>query len=143
MSSGLRPPHVELSSLLPFALALCLLLGMAHPVAASSQGAIGQQVGADPTIDDRSGRFAQQTANGTGNATADAAGNESDGSDDGGIVGTITGVFGTVAGVIGGVLGAILSFFVDNIIGQAIIGLTIGVLIGLKGLAVYIERYEE
>jgi len=129
---------------------LCLLTGLAQPVAAtahvtdSGQGGQTASVGQDaPLLLQESGietggngsdGAASESNNSTGNESADDSG--------GGIVGTITGFFGTIVGFIGSILGGILSFFVDNIIGQAIIGLAIGILIGLKILAIYIERYE-
>ena len=147
MSSGRRSCHVALSMLRPVVLTLCLLTSVVQPVAATAPAVDGQVA---PAASFDAGYLQQGTVNGTdGDGAAGttaqattASGNESSASS-GGIVGTITGFAGGIVGFVGGILGAILSFFVDNIIGQAIIGLTLGILIGLKLLAIYIERFEE
>jgi len=129
----------------PVVLTLCLLTSVVQPVAATAPAVDGQ---AAPAAGLDAPYLQQGTVNGTdgdgatGTAAETTTGNESSAST-GGIVGTITGFVGGIVGFVGGILGAILSFFVDNIIGQAIIGLTLGILIGLKLLAIYIERYEE
>lgn len=150
MSSGLRRCHVGRSIVFAVVFTLCLLTGLAQPVAASTHATVDGQGSQTAPVGQDAPLFVQESGNETGgNETGEAAsgtnnstGNESAESDSGGIIGTITGFFGTIVGFIGGILGGILSFFVDNIIGQAIIGLTIGIFIGLKLLAIYIERYE-
>lgn len=107
------------------ALLAVLAASLSQPAAAVDAGA-----GASAVLD---GPPLQQTTAANGTA---ANGTATDSGGGGG------GIVGTVFGAIGGFFGGIISFFADNIIGQAIIGLTLGIYIGLKGLAIYIERYE-
>jgi hypothetical protein len=121
-----------LSTVAVFTLAVALVACLTQPVAATTaQSASESRLSTTAP----QGVSFQQTANATNGSAAAPNGTDA-GTEGGG------GVVATVFGAVGGVFGAIVSFFADNIIGQAVVGLTLGVYIGLKGLAIYIERYE-
>lgn len=137
MSSGLFEYRLTLRRCILLLVTAVLVVGLTQPVAATT--APTDTTGSTHVSAPDQFQVFQQSANETDGTQSDgngtAANESSDESSGGGIVGTIL-------GVVGGLFGGIISFFADNVIGQAIIGLSLGIFIGLKGLAIYIERYE-
>lgn len=123
-----RQPRVPSAALSLVALALAA--GFLVVTAGPAAGTTAEEPSLTTTQQDEVGLLQAETPPENGSATNASAQDGEDGG--GGILSTITGI-----------LGSVVSFVVYSRIAHAILGLPLGILLGLKVIAIYLERYEQ